>query len=150
MQYKLCLFWASSSTPLFCLVANMRCMKRSYIHREGFVTTSLPAMLPTLFILLVFLLATHATSHRRPRHRLVRRDTPGWAYVDCVNDGPARALTGYLISDKANTIDKCIATCADRGFVYAGLQCECGPYFADLRWLTVLGRFRGDLAHVVR
>jgi len=79
-------------------------------------------MLLTLFTLILLVVATDAASHRS-RHR-VRRDTSEWSYVDCVNDGSARALTGYMVTDKANTVDKCLAACAGRGFVYAGLECE--------------------------
>jgi len=104
-----------------------------------------------LIVFLAFLLAAEAASHRsRSLHRQVKREVPDWAYVGCVNDGSARALTGFQVNDSANTVDKCIATCAGRGFDYAGMQCESRSVPADRRRIAMFRKCLTNLAHVVR
>ncbi|WWC92056.1 uncharacterized protein L201_007010 [Kwoniella dendrophila CBS 6074] len=56
----------------------------------------------------------------------------GWSAVGCYNDNTnARALSGYTVVDAANnTIAGCTATCASKGFLFAGVEygqeCWCG------------------------
>jgi hypothetical protein len=56
--------------------------------------------------------------------QLRARAVDGWNYVGCVTDGANRALTGHFQTDSANTVEKCINTCATLGFIYAGMGCE--------------------------
>ncbi|KAL7423189.1 hypothetical protein Q5752_002489 [Cryptotrichosporon argae] len=61
------------------------------------------------------------------------RSSQGWysygCYFDCYN-GMERQLPYFAYSDTTNEPDKCIATCIDAGYKYAGLQfgkeCWCG------------------------
>ncbi|KAI0505997.1 WSC domain-containing protein [Xylaria bambusicola] len=56
----------------------------------------------------------------------------GWKYVACAEDpaGQSRTLSDLSIDQQDMTVDKCIATCGDKGFEYAGVeytsQCFCG------------------------
>ena len=46
----------------------------------------------------------------------------GYAAAGCVSDGSARALAGYAYTDSALTLEKCTATCAAKGYTYAGTE----------------------------
>lgn len=48
--------------------------------------------------------------------------SPTYTYQGCVNDGGARALTGYSFSDGAMTVAKCTSTCSSKGFALAGVE----------------------------
>ncbi|KAI3333648.1 WSC domain-containing protein [Ustulina deusta] len=56
----------------------------------------------------------------------------GWKYVACAKDpaGQSRTLPDVSIDQPDMTVEKCISTCSDKGFEYAGLefksQCFCG------------------------
>jgi hypothetical protein len=60
---------------------------------------------------------------------------PGWSYVGC-NGEPSggRALTGAGLYMPQMTLESCTAFCADKGFIYAGMQysaeCYCGNTYA--------------------
>jgi hypothetical protein len=112
--------------------------------------TSLFSMIPTVLVLLLALGFTYEADARTGRHARRaslagptsttnvedsllsrslhrspdRRATSGWEYVGCVTDGGSRALTDYSGTDSSNTPDNCIATCASKGFIYAGVECE--------------------------
>jgi len=50
----------------------------------------------------------------------------------CYTTGTStKALTGYTLSDKAMTQDKCQALCFDRGFKYAGIEFGSGESPSD-------------------
>ncbi|WVW86538.1 hypothetical protein I302_108587 [Kwoniella bestiolae CBS 10118] len=55
----------------------------------------------------------------------------GWSSLGCmVDDQSNRALTGGSTSSSSNTVQSCIASCASKGFTYAGVEygqeCWCG------------------------
>ncbi|TBU27990.1 hypothetical protein BD311DRAFT_664324 [Dichomitus squalens] len=60
---------------------------------------------------------------------------PGWSFVGCVSDNPARALTGFNTANNQMTHDSCIATCSSQNFSIAGIEfgseCYCGDSFAN-------------------
>lgn len=53
-----------------------------------------------------------------------------WTSAGCVQDGAARALTGYSFTSKSMTTALCQSTCAQKGFSMAGIEygqeCYCG------------------------
>ncbi|KAI0973903.1 WSC domain-containing protein [Xylaria arbuscula] len=56
----------------------------------------------------------------------------GWKYVACAQDpaGQSRTLSDISIDQPDMTVEKCMSTCGDKGYEYAGLefrsQCFCG------------------------
>jgi len=63
--------------------------------------------------------------HRAQAHEIVERQTTtGSTYVGCIQDGPARALTGSQLITGTMTVDTCIKNCDSKGYTYAGLQGE--------------------------
>jgi hypothetical protein len=60
----------------------------------------------------------------------------GMIYAGCYLEPPTgRALSGYVISDVSMTVPRCVDTCRERGFVFAGLEyeqeCWCGNALAE-------------------
>ena len=45
-----------------------------------------------------------------------------WNSAGCVQDGPARALTGYTFTSNSMTVESCTSTCAQKGFTMAGIE----------------------------
>ena len=45
-----------------------------------------------------------------------------WSAAGCVQDGPARALTGYSFTSSSMTTAMCQSTCALKGFTMAGIE----------------------------
>ena len=82
---------------------------------------------------------------------------PAWAAAGCVQDGAARALTGYYYTSTAMTPAICQSTCAQNGFSIAGIEygteCYCEHLlvvtlrpsltsFRSCRWQLLLERTR--------
>ncbi|GJE85355.1 DUF1996 and WSC domain-containing protein [Phanerochaete sordida] len=61
--------------------------------------------------------------------------TGTWSPAGCVQDGPARALTGHTFTSSSMTIETCTATCGQLGFTLAGIEygqeCHCGNSFVN-------------------
>ncbi|KAJ7905129.1 WSC domain-containing protein, partial [Mycena leptocephala] len=58
----------------------------------------------------------------------------GWSYAGCVREpSSGRTLTNYSFTDPNMSVDKCVATCAAKGFHIAGAEyaseCYCGDAF---------------------
>lgn len=63
--------------------------------------------------------------HRAQAHELVERQAPsGSDYLGCVQDGPARLLTGTSITSNSMNVDTCIKSCSAQGYIYAGVESE--------------------------
>ncbi|EKM57698.1 uncharacterized protein PHACADRAFT_251488 [Phanerochaete carnosa HHB-10118-sp] len=58
-----------------------------------------------------------------------------WTSAGCVQDGSARALTGYSFTSSSLTTAMCQTTCAQKGFTMAGIEygdeCYCGDSFQN-------------------
>jgi hypothetical protein len=101
-----------------------------------YTITNLLAMLVIATTAFALQNQSHDSSHSRSRlrnvvrHRahvneLVERQTNnGFTYLGCVTDGGDRLLTGSQLNSGSMTVDLCVKTCQNTGYVYAGLECE--------------------------
>ncbi|KAK4683990.1 glucan endo-1,3-alpha-glucosidase, partial [Tremellales sp. Uapishka_1] len=90
-------------------------------------------MLKYAVLVLVLGASTDARLGRSHPHRKLaaRASVPsGWYSVGCIVDSSARLLNGTFTSTATNTIESCLGSCDDAGYVYAsveyGKQCFCG------------------------
>lgn len=83
-------------------------------------------MLCSLFVFL----ASPVIALEPPQGTTKQREVDDDRYVGCFKDTSAFDLDGFLERSASNTPDACIATCASKGFAYAGVQygesCLCG------------------------
>lgn len=83
---------------------------------------TLPLVLSLVLLALqVQALPRNWTRHQQRSVKLQSRATTipnGWAYTDCVTDtGNPRGLQGYAFDSAAMTVNLCITTCQQKGFV---------------------------------